>query len=340
VFVIRKARTADILLSGLTLTFLTLAGAFERVGPGTNKGSGPPSLNDDVKVAVMKKTLLAAALGLSLTLPAMGAAADKALPLDKQVEAKLVQAFGPRLQVREVAPLAGNQILEVVLIDGSVMHMTPDLSHFIYRDELYELSAEGPQNITQNRNNPKRAERLAAVTDSQTVVFKAKGEQKALINVFTDIDCGYCQKLHQEIPRLNELGITVRYLAYPRAGIKDPRNGELTDSYRKINYVWCQADRKSAMTSMKNTQRDMNMLGQRLRQSGGSAELEDQYRALQGQVVAMMDKSKDCGAPIAAQYDLGQEVGVTGTPAIVVDDGRLFPGYMPADDLARRLGVM
>jgi len=84
----------------------------------------------------------------------------------------------------------------------------------------------------------------------------------------------------------------------------------------------------------------MNMLGQRLRQSGGSSELEDQYRALQGQVVAMMDKSKDCGAPIAAQYDLGQEVGVTGTPAIVVEDGRLFPGYMPADDLARRLGVM
>ena len=80
-----------------------------------------------------------------------------------------------------VVPLAGNQILEVVLIDGSVMHMTPDLSHFIYRDELYELSAEGPQNITQNRNNPKRAERLAAVTDSQTVVFKAKGEQKALM---------------------------------------------------------------------------------------------------------------------------------------------------------------
>ena len=125
-------------------------------------GSGPPSLNDDVKVAVMKKTLLAAALGLSLTLPVMGADAAKALPLDKQVEAKLVQAFGPRLQVREVAPLAGNQILEVVLIDGSVMHMTPDLSHFIYRDELYELGAEGPQNITQNRNNPKRAERLAA----------------------------------------------------------------------------------------------------------------------------------------------------------------------------------
>ncbi|MDK2779041.1 MAG: DsbC family protein [Pseudomonadota bacterium] len=287
----------------------------------------------------MKKTLLAAALGLALMAPAYAADTDSTVALEQQVENKLVAAFGPRLQVREVAALADGQILEVVLVDGSIMHMTPDLNHFIYRDELYQLGEDGPANVTQNRNNPKRAAAMAALADDKTVLFSAKGEQKALINVFTDIDCGYCQKLHQEIPRLNELGITVRYLAYPRSGIKNPQTGELTDSYLKANYVWCQADRKAAMSTMKNTQREISMLGQRLRQ-GGAVMLEDQYRALTAQMQEMMDKSKDCGAPIAEEYSLGSEMGVTGTPAIVLEDGRLFPGYLPADELARRIGVL
>ncbi len=287
----------------------------------------------------MKKTLLAAALGLALIAPVYAADTDSTVALEQQVENKLVAAFGPRLQVREVAALADGQILEVVLVDGSIMHMTPDLNHFIYRDELYQLGEDGPANVTQNRNNPKRAAAMAALADDKTVLFMAKGEQKALINVFTDIDCGYCQKLHQEVPRLNELGITVRYLAYPRSGIKNPQTGELTDSYLKANYVWCQTDRKAAMSTMKNTQREISMLGQRLRQ-GGAVMLEDQYRALTAQMQEMMDKSKDCGAPIAEEYSLGSEMGVTGTPAIVLEDGRLFPGYLPADELARRIGVL
>ncbi|MCA6063374.1 DsbC family protein [Thalassolituus marinus] len=288
----------------------------------------------------MKKTMLAAALGMTLVFGAQ-AQVENAAPvaLEKQVESRLVSAFGPRLKVREVATLANGQILEVVLTDGSVMHMTPDMNGFIYRDELYELTADGPQNVTQNRNNPKRAESMAAVKDSDTVIFAAQGEQKGMINVFTDIDCGYCQKLHQEVPRLNELGITVRYLAYPRAGIKDPRSGDLTDSYRKINYVWCEGDRKAAMSTMKNTQREMNQLGQRLR-NGGAVMLQDQYRALAAQMDDMMNKGKDCDAPIAQQFELGHEMGVTGTPAIITEDGRLFPGYMPADELARRLGAI
>jgi thiol:disulfide interchange protein DsbC len=296
----------------------------------------------------MKKTLLAIACGLAMISPLQAeetaSAVEAAQPqvdtavLAKQAEAKLVSAFGPRLQVREVALVAAGQLLEVVLVDGTVMHMTPDTSHFLYRDELYQLADSGPVNVTQGRMNPKRAEKLAAVADKETVFFAAQGEQKALINVFTDIDCGYCQKLHQEIPRLNELGVAVRYLAYPRAGIKNPQTGKLTQSYQKINYVWCQDDREEAMTTMKNSQRELSTLGRRLNQ-GASEATEKQFRAVQAQMVAMMDASKDCGAPIAAQYALGGELGVTGTPAIITQDGQLFPGYMPADDLAARLGI-
>jgi len=288
----------------------------------------------------MKKTMLAAAVGLVLTFPGYAADTDKAAEaLKKQAEAKLVSAFGPRLQVREVTKLAGGQIMEVMLTDGTIMHMTPDLSHFIYQDELYELGDAGATNVTQNRNNPKRAAEMAAIADAQTVVFKAEGEQKGLINVFTDIDCGYCQKLHTEVPRLNELGITVRYLAFPRSGIKNPQTGQLTDSYRKINYVWCQDDRKAAMNTMKTTQRELSSLGQRLR-SGGAVMLQDQYKALASQMDDMLAKSGECGAPIAQEYDLGKSLGVSGTPAIVLEDGRLFPGYLPADELARRMGIM
>ncbi|MAD45801.1 MAG: hypothetical protein CMI02_15650 [Oceanospirillaceae bacterium] len=297
------------------------------------------------KVIVMKKTLLAAAVGLVMSLPVSAADTEQAASespqqsLQQQAEAKLTSAFGPRLKVQEVAPLAGGQILEVLLTDGTVMHMTPDLTHFLYQDELYELGAAGANNVTQNRHNPRRAQEMASLDDNQAVVFPAQGEQKGLINVFTDIDCGYCQKLHTEVPRLNELGITVRYLAFPRAGIKNPQTGQLTDSYRKINYVWCQDDRKAAMNTMKKTQRELSVLGQRLRQ-GGAVMLEDQYKALSSQMDAMLADSKDCGAPIAEEYSLGKSMGVNGTPAIVLEDGRLFPGYLPADELARRMGIL
>lgn len=285
----------------------------------------------------MKKTLLAIVCGLAMVSP-LQAEEAKAENLEKQVEAKLSAAFGPRLKVREVAEVANGQILEVILVDGTVMHMTPDIQHFLYRDELYGLTEAGPENLTQSRLNPIRAQKLAAVADKDTVLFPAKGEQKALVNVFTDIDCGYCQKLHREIPRLNELGVAVRYLAYPRAGIKNPQTGLLTPSYQKINYVWCEDDRKEAMTTMKSSQRELSVLGQRLRQSP-SSESEKQFRALQTQMASMMEKSGNCDAPIAAQYSLGGELGVTGTPAIITEDGQLFPGYLPADELAARLGI-
>ncbi|KZZ45678.1 hypothetical protein A3759_08795 [Thalassolituus sp. HI0120] len=285
----------------------------------------------------MKKTLLAIMCGFAMVSP-LQAENTPVKDLTVQVESKLVSAFGPRLKVRDVNLVANGQMLEVVLIDGTVMHMTPDTNNFIYRDELYALGANGPVNMTQARMNPKRADKLAAVADKETVLFPAKGEQKALVNVFTDIDCGYCQKLHREIPRLNELGIAVRYLAYPRAGIKNPQTGQLTGSYQKINYVWCEEDRKEAMTTMKASQRELSVLGQRLRQSP-NADTEKQFRAIQTQMSAMMNKSKDCGAPIAAQYSLGGELGVTGTPAIITQDGQLFPGYLPADELATRLGI-
>ena len=122
---------------------------------------------------------------------------------------------------------------------------------------------------------------------------------KTHINVFTDVDCGYCRKLHQEIADINKLGIEVRYLAYPRQGLG-------TETHRRIASAWCADNPNEALTTLKQG----------------------------GQI-----PNKQCDNPIAGQYELGQQVGVTGTPAIVTADGRLLPGYMPAPKLAEALGL-
>jgi len=230
-------------------------------------------------------------------------AAQAADDMTAKVQQKLRTTLGPGISVKNSAPMANGQIIEVMLQDGSVVHMTPDLGNIIYNGEVLQLSKGGVVNLTKKRMDPIRAGLMKDIADKETVVFKAKGEEKATINVFTDIDCGYCRKLHNEVPELNELGITVRYLAYPRAGMLDQRTGGLTGSYKKIKSVWCDKDRPAAMTLAKKNRNIKDNL--------------------------------DCEAPINDHLELGREVGVRGTPAIVVDDGRFIGGYVPAAELAK-----
>ena len=154
-------------------------------------------------------------------------------------------------------------------------------------------------NLAEAKRETVRKDLMAAVDSKDAWVFKPAGKTKAVVSVFTDVDCGYCRKLHAEVPRLNELGVEVRYLAYPRAGIGSA-------SYNTIVSAWCADDRGTALTDAKA-----------------------------GKTIA----AKTCVNPVAEQFQLGQEVGVTGTPAIVTDSGKLLPGYMPADVLAQTLGL-
>jgi thiol:disulfide interchange protein DsbC len=132
------------------------------------------------------------------------------------------------------------------------------------------------------------------------IIFAAAGETRGTVTVFTDVDCFYCQKLHREVPALNEAGIEVRYLAYPREGLGGA-------SYRKIATAWCADNPQQVLTQLKNRQ-------------------------------AVADNVCP-GNPVADQYKLGQQVGVNGTPALVLENGELVPGYMAADALAKRMGV-
>jgi len=153
-------------------------------------------------------------------------------------------------------------------------------------------------NLGEVAASSRMSEIIDDVSTSKMIVYGPENP-KRYITIFTDIDCGYCQKLHREIPQLTEAGIQVRYLAYPRAGIPSA-------SYDKYVSVWCSDDQQAALTAAKS-----------------------------GQSVP----STVCENPISESFNLGREVGVRGTPTMIFDDGTIVPGYVQYEDLIQRLGL-
>ena len=188
---------------------------------------------------------------------------------------------------------------EIVVKGGTTLYMSQDANHF-FAGDLYFIEPDGFENATEKARTDIRRDLLQSLDESKMVVFAPQPElTKATITVFTDIDCGYCRKLHREVPELNRLGIAVRYLAYPRAGIG-------SESYNKAVSAWCSDNPQIALTQAK-----------------AGKEIE----------------KKTCANPVAAQYAMGSDFGVTGTPAVIYEDGTLQAGYLPAAELARRLGI-
>ncbi|MDE0348617.1 MAG: thioredoxin fold domain-containing protein [Gammaproteobacteria bacterium] len=216
---------------------------------------------------------------------------------EQAVRARLAERL-PGMPVSEVRPSPLPGLYTVEMGDGSVLYADAEVSHVIAGD-MYALTEAGPVNLAEVRRQERRRELLAAVDPSDLIVF-APQETKAVVNVFTDVDCGYCRKLHQERDELADYGIEVRYLAYPRAGPD-------SQTYENMVSAWCAGDRQRAITRLK-----------------------------QGESVP----AKTCENPVAEQYQLGALVGVSGTPTLVTPTGELIPGYMPAADLAKRLGVL
>ena len=202
------------------------------------------------------------------------------------------------MKIQTIAPSEIKGIYKVQVLGGPQLYVDESGSFFIAGD-LYKIAAGGFINLAEVEREADRAKLMAQVDPRELIIFPAKNK-KASISVFTDVDCFYCQKLHKEVPRMNELGIEVRYLAYPRAGIGSA-------SYKKIASAWCADDPNEAITKLKNKQEiPINVCA---------------------------------GNPVAKQFSLGQKIGVSGTPAMVMENGKMLPGYMPADKLAKTLGI-
>lgn len=195
------------------------------------------------------------------------------------------------------SPVPG--LYEVRLRGGNTLYSDADGQYLIVGD-LYENADDGMVNLTEQAANQRRKALVDAVPEDQRVVYKPAGEVKARLTVFTDPTCPYCHKLHAELSQLNDMGIEVDYLAFPRMGPS-------SDAARQLARVWCADNRSEAMSA-----------------------------AFRGDEV---DAPKNCDAPIAAQYRLGVESGIQGTPAIIFPDGKMVPGYLPAKRLAAMLDV-
>lgn len=204
----------------------------------------------------------------------------------------------PDFQFGEVTSTPIKGIYKSSIANGPTIYLTADGKYF-FAGDFFEVGAKGLVNLGEKEMEKDRAVALSKLHLDDLVIF-SPSETKAYVYVFTDVDCYYCQKLHQEMPALNELGIEVRYLAYPRAGIGSP-------SYRKIASAWCADNPTESLTKLKNG--------------------ED-----------ISDNVCDPN-PVAEHFRLGGQLGVAGTPALVTADGQLLPGYMPADKLAEALGL-
>ncbi len=239
---------------------------------------------------LIKRTLsMAAAVCISSAVLSTTALAASTPELDAAL--KQLVPGGTPTSIEETA-LPG---LYEVSYDSTIYYFNKDAT-IMFSGDLIDL--ENRVNLTEKKRGEARGKLLQSMDESQMIVYPAKNE-KSKVTVFTDIDCGFCVKLHREMADYNAEGITVRYMAYPRSGIG-------SRSYKKAVNVWCADDPAQAMTDAK---------------AGKPA------------------PQKNCDNPVAEQYKIGQALGVQGTPAIFLEDGTSIPGYRPAKDLSRHASM-
>lgn len=237
-----------------------------------------------------KKIMLGALLSAVFAAPIF-AETPVASPEVAALGDKLKPIFGEKPDSIKQSPVPG---IYEVNFGAETLYVSSDGRYFFSGDLI---DGKTRTNLTESARTEGRKAEMAKVRASDTVEFKAKGTEKHVLSVFTDVDCPFCVKLHKEVPKLNEAGITVRYFGYPRSGIG-------TASYKKLVNIWCADNRQEAMT-----------------------------KAKKGEEVA----AKECDNPVAKDFELGQKIGVNGTPALVTDAGVMIPGYRTADELVKIL---
>ena len=196
----------------------------------------------------------------------------------------------------ETTPVSG--LSAVILTNGQTLYMSND-GQYIIEGHLLKIENNQIINVTLAAQAERAAEQLKNVKKEDMIIFSPKSEVKATIYAFTDVDCGYCRRLHKEMSALNEKGIEVRYLAFPRSG-------KAGSAYKKMVSAWCSDNPNEALSKLKNNQRIT---------------------------------PATCDNPVEDQRSLGIELGITGTPAIFFENGQRLSGYRPAEDIAEMLGI-
>jgi thiol:disulfide interchange protein DsbC len=222
--------------------------------------------------------------------------------VDAATAAKLTAALevsSTGLKVESVEISEIPGLYAVQFTNGPLIYANASGDHFVVGD-MFRVEGDGFINLAEQRRDDDRKKKIDAVAVDDMIVFSPAGVPRGSITVFTDVTCFYCQKLHKEVPELNRRGVEVRYLAYPRQGVG-------SDGYRQLASAWCADNPPDTLTRLKNREK--------------------------------VAENVCSDNPIASQYQLGQDLGVRGTPAIITAAGQMIPGYQSADELMVTLGL-
>lgn len=216
--------------------------------------------------------------------------------LRTRLDALAAKVFTPDTTVSEVGvtPLG---LIEFV-VHGNVFYATEDLNYFIQGNIL---NVETMSSLTDATRTKLRQVAMKEINEADTIAFPATGDKspKYKVTVFTDVDCGYCRKLHEERDQYAAQGIELHYLPWPRSGSSED---EKNVTGLKMRQVWCSKDRAEGLTDSKA-----------------------------GKDLSKVKVEAECAAPVAKYFELGQRIGINGTPAIYAEDGTQLGGYIPAD---------
>jgi thiol:disulfide interchange protein DsbC len=237
-------------------------------------------------------TLRPLALAAALCALTQTSVADEA---SRDAIRKSLAELVPNSKIGSIEPAAVAGLFEVTVDGSTVLYVSGD-GRYIMQGVLFD--AKEKKNLTDARQTGLRKELMASVPVKDRIVFTPKdGKVKYRVAVFTDVDCGYCRKLHHEMADYNARGIEIQYLSWPRGG-------QGSDTWRKHVAVHCAKDRLDAFTQAKD---------------------------------GVDPGNATCANPVEQEFQLGVKLGLNGTPAIVLEDGTLMPTYLPAADLEARL---
>ncbi|MBX2839580.1 MAG: DsbC family protein [Gammaproteobacteria bacterium] len=206
---------------------------------------------------------------------------------------KNLETHLPGIPVTSLQPGPIEGLYELIT-EGQIYYLDATATHLI-DGMIIDLATRA--NLTENRLGGLHFGLLEEIGEDQMIVYPAKEDTGRSITVFTDITCGYCRRLHQDLDTLLEAGVSVRYLLFPRAGLN-------SDAAANLESVWCSDDPLQAMTDAK---------------AGKSI------------------KSLTCENPIESHVALAEKVGLRGTPLIYLDNGERVPGYRDPKVLAESI---
>jgi len=212
------------------------------------------------------------------------------------IKEKISGILPPGTQIEKIEESSFPNIYKVYYGDIQPLYVSKSGKYFLYGD-MFEINSSEIINLTALDIKKQRISLMKEINQDELISFSSDDEIYS-VTVFTDVDCGYCRKLHNEIKAYNKLGISINYAAFPRSGIG-------TEAFTKMVGAWCSTNPKQSITYLKDGKKlDLNFCDSQ---------------------------------PVSKHYAIGKKIGITGTPAIISSEGELFPGYYSPQDLLDKL---